>query len=139
MPGDFLICEGGDVGRSAILDSDQEMYYQNALHRVRFYGDICPYFYLLVLECYKGNIILDDYNKGMTIKHLVQSSLNVIYFPVPPVAVQRRIVSLINRIRPYVQNYNYVETALSSLNNGFSIQLRYDPPHKKGEISPALE
>ena len=34
-PGDLLICEGGDVGRSAVWESTQEMYYQNALHRVR--------------------------------------------------------------------------------------------------------
>ena len=33
--GDLLICEGGDVGRCAIWDTDTEMYYQNALHRVR--------------------------------------------------------------------------------------------------------
>lgn len=36
--GDLLICEGGEAGRSAIWGSDEEMYYQNALHRVRFYG-----------------------------------------------------------------------------------------------------
>ena len=30
--GDLLICEGGDVGRSAVWDRDEEMYYQNALH-----------------------------------------------------------------------------------------------------------
>ena len=35
---DILICEGGDVGRTIIWDKDQEMYYQNALHRVRFFG-----------------------------------------------------------------------------------------------------
>ena len=122
--GDLLICEGGDVGRSAIWNSDQEMYYQNALHRVRFYGGICPDFYLLVLECYKGNKILDDYSKGMTIKHLVQSSLNAIYMPLPPVTEQIRIVEMINRIRPYLQKYYTVESTLNELNNGFPAQLK---------------
>ena len=122
--GDLLICEGGDVGRSAIWNSDQEMYYQNALHRVRFYGGICPDFYLLVLECYKGNKILDDYSKGMTIKHLVQSSLNAIYMPLPPVTEQIRIVEMINRIRPYLQKYYTVESTLYELNNGFPAQLK---------------
>ena len=122
--GDLLICEGGDVGRSAIWNSDQEMYYQNALHRVRFYGGICPDFYLLVLECYKGNKILDDYSKGMTIKHLVQSSLNAIYMPLPPVTEQIRIVEMINRIRPYLQKYYTVESTLYELNNGFPAQIK---------------
>ena len=122
--GDLLICEGGDVGRSAIWNSDQEMYYQNALHRVRFYGGICPDFYLLVLECYKGNKILDDYSKGMTIKHLVQTSLNAIYMPLPPVTEQIRIVEMINRIRPYLQKYYTVESTLYELNNGFPAQIK---------------
>ena len=52
--GDLLICEGGDVGRSAIWNSDDTMYYQNALHRVRFHGGIDAYFYKYLLECYKG-------------------------------------------------------------------------------------
>ena len=49
-PGDLLICEGGDVGRSAVWESTKEMYYQNALHRVRFYGGINPYFFQLLLS-----------------------------------------------------------------------------------------
>mgnify|MGYP001034964532 FL=1 len=49
-PGDLLICEGGDVGRSAVWESTQEMYYQNALHRVRFYGGINPHYFQLLLE-----------------------------------------------------------------------------------------
>lgn len=71
--GDLLICEGGDVGRSAIWDSDEEMYYQNALHRVRFYGHVLPQYFKMVIECYKGIGIIDEYSKGMTIKHLVQN------------------------------------------------------------------
>ena len=122
--GDLLVCEGGDVGRSAIWNSDQEMYYQNALHRVRFYGGICPDFFLLVLECYKGNKILDEYSKGMTIKHLVQSSLNAIYLPLPPAAEQVRIVEVINRIRPYLHKYDIVESSLDVLNSGFPDQLK---------------
>ena len=37
---DLLICEGGDIGRAAIWDINETIYYQNALHRVRFYGKI---------------------------------------------------------------------------------------------------
>ncbi len=98
--GDLLICEGGDAGRSAIWESDNEMYYQNALHRVRFYGNISPYFFKLVLEAYKCNKILDSYSKGMTIKHLVQNALNSIYFPLPPLEEQHRIVEFYNKLEP---------------------------------------
>ncbi|WP_122641479.1 restriction endonuclease subunit S [Luxibacter massiliensis] len=117
--GDLLICEGGDVGRSAIWENDQEMYYQNALHRVRFYGGINPYYFRLLMECYKGNKILDKKSKGMTIKHLVQTALNAIYFPLPPVQEQQRIVDKFQSLIPILEQYNTSEIRLSNLNIGF--------------------
>ena len=117
--GDLLICEGGDVGRSAIWENEQEMYYQNALHRVRFYGGINPYYFQLLLECYKRNKILDEQSKGMTIKHLVQSALNAIYFPLPPIQEQQRIVDKFQSLLPLLKCYNAIETNLSSLNTRF--------------------
>ncbi|MBQ9444530.1 MAG: restriction endonuclease subunit S, partial [Lachnospiraceae bacterium] len=123
-PGDLLICEGGDVGRSAVWNSEAEMYYQNALHRVRFFGEINPYYFHMVMECYKGNKILDEHSKGMTIKHLVQSSLNSIYFPLPPLAEQSRIVDALSSIQSQLEHYNTVESELSNLNNSFPGILR---------------
>ena len=117
--GDLLICEGGDVGRSAIWENDQEMYYQNALHRVRFYGGINPYYFRLLMECYKGNKILDKKSKGMTIKHLVQTALNAIYFPLPPIQEQQRIVDKFQSLIPILEQYNTSEIRLSNLNIGF--------------------
>ena len=123
-PGDLLICEGGDVGRSAVWESTQEMYYQNALHRVRFYGEINPHYFQLLLECYKGNQILDAYSKGMTIKHLVQTALNTIIFPLPPLSEQTRIVDAVNRLLPYLHSYDRAEQKLSALNTGFPEALK---------------
>ena len=101
--GDLLICEGGDVGRSAIWRENREMYYQNALHRVRFFGGISPEYFRMILECYKNNKILEENSKGMTIKHLVQSSLNSIYFPLPPLKEQHRIVATYKSILPALE------------------------------------
>ena len=123
-PGDLLVCEGGDVGRSAVWESTQEMYYQNALHRVRFYGGINPYFFQLLLECYKGNLILDTYSKGMTIKHLVQTALNAIIFPLPPLAEQNRIVDAINRLLPFLRSYDRAEKRITALNTEFPETLK---------------
>ena len=123
-PGDLLICEGGDVGRSAVWESTQEMYYQNALHRVRFYGGINPHFFQLLLECYKGNQTLDAYSKGMTIKHLVQTALNTIIFPLPPLSEQTRIVDAVNRLLPYLYSYNRAEQKLTALNADFPEALK---------------
>ena len=101
--GDLLICEGGDVGRSAIWNSDKEMYFQNALHRVTLYGDISPYYILIVLQCYKGIGMLDRHSKGMTIKHFTQNALHSIYLPLPPIDEQRRIVDKVQSITAMLQ------------------------------------
>ena len=122
--GDLLICEGGDVGRSAIWDSDEEMYYQNALHRVRFYGGILSTFFRFVVECYKGIGILDEYSKGMTIKHLVQNSLYALWLPLPPLAEQMRIVAKIEELLPLIERYETAWSRLEDFNKRFPVDMQ---------------
>ena len=95
---DLLICEGGDIGRAAIWDINETMYYQNALHRVRFYGKIFPKFFLYILSLYKALGLLDKKSKGMTIKHFTKSALNSIVIPLPPLLEQKRIIEKIEHL-----------------------------------------
>ena len=95
---DLLICEGGDIGRAAIWDINETIYYQNALHRVRFYGKIFPKFFLYMLSLYKALGLLDKKSKGMTIKHFTKSALNNIVIPLPPLLEQKRIIEKIEQL-----------------------------------------
>ena len=112
--GDLLICEGGDSGRSAIWTYDEEMYYQNALHRVRFYGNIKPEFFCFVLEYYKKSGIINRFTTGIGIQHLVQSSLNAMWLPLPPLAEQKRIVEKLDTVLVQINNINDLQQQYES-------------------------
>ena len=96
--GDLLICEGGDVGRCAIWDTDTEMYYQNALHRVRCKLGISEKYLQYSLWHFKLNGVIDSLCKGVTIKHFTQSTMNKLEIPLPPFAEQQRIVAKIEEL-----------------------------------------
>lgn len=97
--GDLLVCEGGDIGRSAIWNKEEKILYQNALHRLRFKGEITALYCLYVLWNLKIQNILDSrYGKGVTIKHLVQTSLYSIPIPVPPLPLQNEFAEKIEAI-----------------------------------------
>ena len=122
--GDLLICEGGEIGKSCVWTKQSEMYYQNALHRVCFFDGISPYFFKMLMEYYKKSNLLDKYAKGVTIKHLVQASLNSIFFPLPPINEQTRIINKLNKIDKYIEKYDVIEKQLFNLNSTYKEQLK---------------
>ncbi|MBQ0086445.1 MAG: restriction endonuclease subunit S [Bacteroidales bacterium] len=105
--GDLLVCEGGDIGRSAIWDKDYDIQYQNALHRLRFNGKVTAQYCLFTLQCLKQRGVLDSkYGKGVTIKHLVKSSLLSIPIPVPPITIQQTFAQKIQSIESQKASIN---------------------------------
>ena len=111
---DLLVCEGGDIGRCFVWNFPIPMYYQNALHRIRFYNEINPFFFKFAIEHYKNIHILDKYSKGVTIKHLTKTALHSICFPLPPLSEQRRIVEKIEELLALVDDLETNKTDLQS-------------------------
>lgn len=50
IKGDFLVCEGGDIGRAAIWSYDTDIRIQNHIHRLRPYYEICVEYYYYIFS-----------------------------------------------------------------------------------------
>ena len=92
--GDVLICEGGEPGRAAVWDARaQDLYFQKAIHRVRFLGEVAPTFFVLSLRASANDGRLAKYFTGTGIKHFTGKGLASYRFPLPPIAEQQHIVA----------------------------------------------
>jgi len=89
---DLVICEGGEPGRCAIWASEQTIYFQKALHRVRLSKHNNPYFFYYYFNYLAKTDLLKTYFTGTTIKHLTGTRLKEIRIPLPPKQEQHQIV-----------------------------------------------
>ncbi len=94
--GDLLVCEGGDIGRSAIWNYDYNICIQNHIHRLRAKGDISHFLYLYVLMFYKWTDRIRG--KGIGLQGLSSGLLDKMVVPLPPYNEQLRIVAKIEEL-----------------------------------------
>ncbi len=97
LPGDLLVCEGGEVGRSALWPgSEGYVAYQKALHRVRPRDELDSRYLRYWLAGAAGAGVLARHSTGSTIKHLPQAALRELRLPLPPRDEQRRMVAVLD-------------------------------------------
>ena len=96
VPGDLLVCEGGDIGRAAIWENDISMCIQNHIHRLRAYYPVCTQFYYFAFFVYKSIGLIGG--KGIGIQGVSSGALGKLIFPLPPLGEQERIVKQVEII-----------------------------------------
>ena len=100
--GDLLVCEGGDIGRSAIWNFDNNICIQNHIHRLRPKGDLNVLFYYYVLRFLKEHNRIGG--KGIGLLGLSSNELHKIGMPLPPRKEQDRIVLKIEELFSVLDN-----------------------------------
>ncbi len=96
--GDLLICEGGEVGRAALLiDTMDVCIIQNALHRVRAKEKTCVKYLQYFMQHVSNALWFDILCNKATIAHLTGEKLAALEFPLPTLAEQQAIASFLDR------------------------------------------
>ena len=99
--GDLLVCEGGDIGRAAIWNYDDEIRIQNHIHRLRAYIELNIEFYYHVFYLYKLTDMISG--KGIGIQGLSSNQLHSIPIPLPPIQEQHRIIDKLNELISFIE------------------------------------
>ena len=110
--GDLLVCEGGDIGRSAIWNFDYNVRIQNHIHRLRPIGEANVRFYFYVLMYNKQAGLIGG--KGIGLMGLSSGELDKMVVPLPPINEQSRITDEIERL---FQAITLIEQDCSDLKN----------------------
>lgn len=94
--GDLVICEGGYPGRAAIWDQDEPVYFQKALHRVRFREPEHAKWCLYYLHAQDIEGTLKKHFNGAGIQHFTGEALARFEIPLPPLPEQQRIIGILD-------------------------------------------
>jgi len=104
--GDLLVCEGGEIGRTAVWNGElDECYYQKAVHRVRprSQKDNSRYlYYLMFAAAHIG--VFDAGADVSTIGHLTAVKLKKTRFAFPPYDEQSKIVEYLDSVHNDYEN-----------------------------------
>lgn len=106
--GDLLVCEGGDIGRSAVWDGRVPvMSFQNHLHRLRPIEDgVDSRFYVYFLQSAFTQLgIFEGAGNKTTIPNLSRNRLAALDIPQPPAAEQRDIARALAKVREAIATH----------------------------------
>jgi type I restriction enzyme S subunit len=136
LPGDLVVCEGGEPGRCAVWTGPvQRMKIQKALHRIRPKPSLDNY-YLYYWFRHAANVgLLDAHFTGTTIKHLTGKAIAAMQVPLPPVKTQRASVELLRRLDNRIDLLRQTNATLESIAQALfkSWFIDFDPVRAKAD------
>ena len=104
VQGDVLICEGGYPGRAAIWNESHPIYFQKALHRVRFFEPEHNKWFVYFLYAQDKSGKLKQHFSGAGIQHFTGEVLAKYKVPFPPLSELRRAISKIEAVHSELEH-----------------------------------
>ena len=141
MPNDLLVCEGGDIGRTAIWRGELDVCcYQNHLHRLRAVRDVFyPLFYMYWMQAaYLLFGLYGGTGNKTTIPNLSQSRLKSFVLPLPPLPEQQQIASILSAVDQKIETAQNRKASLQTLFQTMLHLLMTGKIRVKGLEVPAL-
>ena len=133
LPGDLVVCEGGEPGRCAIWTGPPGMKIQKALHRIRPKSTFNNY-YLYYWMCHASNKgHLEQHFTGTTIKHLTGKAIAALEVPCPPLEVQVAMADVLKTLDDRITLLRETNTTLEAIAQALfkSWFVDFDPVHAK--------
>ena len=148
IKGDVMICEGGYPGRAAIWEEDYPIYFQKAIHRVRFHDEEYNKWFLFYLFILDKTGKLKNHFTGTGIQHFTGDALGKLILPFPPLDKVKTIVRQLDALRAETQKLEAVyqkkiddleELKKSILQKAFAGELRSpEGAEYKSEVATPL-
>jgi type I restriction enzyme S subunit len=118
--GDLLVCEGGEVGRSAVWRGHVEgVYFQKAIHRLRpRRPDVLTDYVVRVMRQAAQSGAFTELTSQTSIAHLTQEKLGLFAFLLPPLPEQRAIAAVLDTIDDAIQKTEQIIAKLQQVKQG---------------------
>lgn len=124
--GDLLVCEGGEIGRTAVWNLDiDDCLFQNHLHRLRAKNDeVEPSFAMYWMQAAFLHLgLYHGVGNSTTIPNLSGTRLKQLLLPLPPRPEQKAIVSVLCTLQARVEVQKRIVATLKELKSATMAKL----------------
>lgn len=118
--GDLMVTAVGTLGKTYIVQAGDKFYYKDAsVICFENYAKLVPEYIKLLMESPLMVSQIKSNSSGTTVATLTMVRMVEYIIPLPPLEEQKRIVTKIEEILPYIEQYDKAYTKLESFNKKF--------------------
>lgn len=120
IAGDLVVCEGGEVGRTALWRGEMEnCFFQKAIHRLRARDrSVVPAYVLRYMRYAANRGLLQDFTTQTSIAHLTGEKLATVPLVLPSAHEQQRIAQCIDAVDEGINIEIYYHDGLKKVKTG---------------------